>query len=724
MLEVEALIAAHEAGLTSVRSGPRHAVADAANPAQEADASSATARSSGTASTSSSGTGNDVEASSRRRGGARTAPGRTRGRGGGGSGASPPATALAARAGDGASKQAKVKPTSPGAPFGASPVASTAAAGAAATDTSSAAVPVVLSAEGGAALADLQGRTPSLAAVDSAQLSVRLLALAELLKLGTDTAALSLCEAVPGLLLQEPAALDRSWRRLRHAVAGTDDQVRRAICAAPLLLLLPSSRVSQVSGVLARALGVPQQRARALIRDVPALFVMPPATLSEKLTGLEHLLCCCSSSGGSSGGSSDSSGGSSGSSAARSSTTRGATPSRAAGTSAAAKAAPAAPKQARASAPNSPGSAATKGAAPVARTASQHVLEAALLRAPRLLTFRTATLQSHAAELAPLLGGPGRAAAVLRADPALLERSPASVAAKMALLRELLGCAHQPAAVAVLVGRAPGLLHRSPSALGRACRSLSIWSLSPRTKLRMALARPALLQLGWRELHGRCRWLRRLMLSNGYYHAALRRLPPSLLAALLAALPGCWARLQYLGDSNQEGALPLMEAAECDQAAFEARFPEFGKWYAFKVKQMGTNNPWRGTRRVRGIGSTPAAAPPGIKPRRSYARRNGQQQSQQAGADQQPTVQVVLTEAGVVRSGGATVTRPRHVVQQLLSPTAAAEGGAAEAEAEPLGASTADAGAAVAVEQAVAVEHVVAVAEGAAADSPRRRGRR
>lgn len=579
MLEVEALIVAHEAGLASAQSAavPQHAVAGVASPAQEADcADSATARSSGTASTSScnSSSGSSqstAELSGRRRGAARSTPSRTRGRGGGGSGAAPAALPSGARTGAAASKPANTKP----APVAAPPAS-------AAADSAAAAAPVALSVEGAAALADLQGRTPSLAAVDSAQLGQRLAALATLLKLGTDVAAMPLCEAVPGLLLQEPAALDRSWRRLRHAVAGTDDQVRRAICAAPLLLLLPSSRVSQVSGVLATALGVPQQRARSLIRDVPALFAMPPATLSEKLTGLEHLLCCCSSTGGNSGCSIARTASSNGTGSSTS--TSSAAPGSAVGTSATAKAASAAPKRPGAASASPAGAA--KAAAPTPRTASQHVLEQAVLRAPRLLTFRTATLQSHAAQLALMLGGPGRVSVLLRSDPALLERSPASLAAKMALLRELLGCAHQPAAVAVLVGRAPGLLHRSASALARGCRSLSIWSLSPRTKLRMALARPGLLQLGWRELHGRCRWLRRLILSNGYYHAALRRLPPSLLAALVAALPGCWARLQYLADSNQEGALPLMEAVECEQAAFEARHPEFAKWYSWKVKQM------------------------------------------------------------------------------------------------------------------------------------------
>lgn len=113
----------------------------------------------------------------------------------------------------------------------------------------------------------------------------------------------------------------------------------------------------------------------------------------------------------------------------------------------------------------------------------------------------------------------------------------------------------------------------------------------------------------------------------------------------------------------------------------------------------------------------------GVKPRRSYARRNGQQQSQQAGTDQQPTVPVVLTEAGMVRSGGATVNRPRRVVQQRLNEPAEGEAAALVDVVEPAmagSAATANDGDVVAVDQPAAA----APREGAAPDSPRRRSRR
>ncbi|PNH05714.1 hypothetical protein TSOC_008016 [Tetrabaena socialis] len=212
-------------------------------------------------------------------------------------------------------------------------------------------------------------------------------------------------------------------------------------------------------------------------------------------------------------------------------------------------------------------------------------LAAAVRRCPRLLTFRTSTLAQHHAQLAALLG-PARLVAVLRTEPGLLALRPASVASKLRLLQQLFGAVAHPQAVATLVAREPGILRRSLQALSRGCRSLSIWNLPPRAKLLMCISRPCLLTLPWGEVYGRCRWLRRLMLGNGYYHAALRRLPPSVLGAVVAALPHGWCRLQYLAESSQEAVLGLAEVVECRQEAFEGRFPEFRSWLAFKCKQM------------------------------------------------------------------------------------------------------------------------------------------
>ncbi|GFR40811.1 hypothetical protein Agub_g1430 [Astrephomene gubernaculifera] len=419
----------------------------------------------------------------------------------------------------------------------------------------------------------------------------------------------------------------------RLAAEGPDAVLRRICLDAPLLLLLPISRVQECLAVLSSATALPPRRAVAFLRQQPHLATLAPATLAAKLDVLKYILTCYGGIGNSS-----------------------------------AAAAPPA---------GAPAATGVVGITAAAASAAAATLASAILRAPVLLTFSTAVLQRHHEQLLPLLG-PQRLAAVLHAEPGVLALQPARLATKLRLLQELLGCAQHPAAVALLVARQPGLLRRSLHALSRGCRALSIWAIPQRAKLRMLLSRPGLLLLPWQEVHGRCRWLRRLMLANQYYHGALRRVPPSVLAALVAALPGAWARLQYLVESQQEGAVPLQEVMEGGQAAFDERFPAFRRWLGYKVNQMGADNPWRGTHRIRGIG-TPAAAAGGQGGRvnkRNLVRMRQQQQQQKReqaalrlpGALDQPsdgpTVPVVLTEACEVRSGGSTVNRPRRVVQQ------------------------------------------------------------
>ncbi|GIL86960.1 hypothetical protein Vretimale_15514 [Volvox reticuliferus] len=303
------------------------------------------------------------------------------------------------------------------------------------------------------------------------------------------------------------------------------------------------------------------------------------------------------------------------------------------------------------------------------------VLRAALRAAPRLLTFSTAALVRHHTELSALLG-PDRLAAALRREPGLLLQRPATVAAKLSLLQQLMDCAEHPGAVASLVVRQPGVLRRSLAALSRGCRALSIWKLRRRDKLRMCLSRPGLLTLPPTEVHGRCRWLRRLMLSNAYYHAALRRLPPSLVAVVVATLPQAWARLQYLAESSQECRMHVMDAVECRQEDFAARFPEFTRWLQFKIKLMGADNPWRGALRIRGFNTTrdkPAHGSPNqinLRQRhqqRQRSSRPSQQRQLQQQSAAEPLVPVVLAEACEVRSGGSTVARPRRVLRQPLA---------------------------------------------------------
>ncbi|EFJ41742.1 hypothetical protein VOLCADRAFT_107585 [Volvox carteri f. nagariensis] len=457
----------------------------------------------------------------------------------------------------------------------------------------------------------LREQTPALAGLDMSVLQQRLSTLCGLLQLD-DTACLMLCRIVTGLLLVPPSALRDTWDRL-CIVLGGEEPTRAACTVAPLLLVLPSHRVPTCIASLTAATAMPRAQAAALVVEWPQLATHAPASLAAKLEGLRELLQGPSSGSGTVG---TSSGGS---------------------------------------------------------AASAPVLRAALRMAPRLLTFSTAALARHHAELKVLLG-PERLSAALRREPGLLLQRPSTVAAKMALLQQLMDCAQHPAAVAAIVVRQPGVLRRSLAALSRCCRALSVWRLCRRDKLRMCLSRPRLLTLPPEEVHGRCRWLRRLMLSNAYYHSALRRLPPSLVGALVAALPLAWARLLYLAESSQECRMHLMDAVECRQEDFAARFPEFSRWLQFKIKLMGADNPWRGTHRIRGFTTARDKLTHGVpqvklRQRQQQQRRFPRLSQRQQYREQQQlagnSVSVVLAEAGEVRSGGSTVARPRRVLRQL-----------------------------------------------------------
>ncbi|GLC38623.1 hypothetical protein PLESTB_000453500 [Pleodorina starrii] len=449
----------------------------------------------------------------------------------------------------------------------------------------------------------LRDQNPDLRALDLELLRQRLGVLCGILQLD-QTAALQLCRVVPGLLLTESSSLQRSWRRLAVSLGG-EEPARGAAAAAPLLLVLPSDRVPLCVASLAAATALSRSAAAALVAEWPQLATHAPPSFAAKLQGLRRLL-----------------------------------------------------------------------AAEPAEPAPPAALRAALRAAPRLLTFSTSALQRHHDELSALLGSQERLRAALAREPGLLAQRPATVAAKLALLRQLMDCDAAPGAVAALVVRAPGLLRRSLAALAAGCRALSIWQFRRRDKLRMVLSRPGLLALPAVEVHGRCRWLRRLMLSNAYYHAALRRLPPSLVGAVVAALPQAWARLQYLAESSQECRMGVLDVVECRQDEFAARFPEFDRWLQFKIKLMGAENPWRGTLRIRGFNSVAARdrAAPGSpnqvnllqrQQRQRVARRPYQRQQQQQHTG--PSMSVVLAEAGEVRSGGSTVSRPRRVLRQPLT---------------------------------------------------------
>lgn len=207
-----------------------------------------------------------------------------------------------------------------------------------------------------------------------------------------------------------------------------------------------------------------------------------------------------------------------------------------------------------------------------------------LSRAPQLLEFQTSTLQQHHAGLLRFMS-PQQLARALAEEPALLARAPAALEAKLRLLQQLLLPA-DPHRVCDLVASQPSILLKSLPAVASSLRSISIWKMAPAEKLALVTSHPVLLAMSGDEVHGRCRWLRRLLLSNGYYHRVLRKLPPRLLGLLIHTLPRAWPRLLYLAESSQEAQMPLMRLLACSGEAFGRRFPQYATWHAWKVKQM------------------------------------------------------------------------------------------------------------------------------------------
>lgn len=68
------------------------------------------------------------------------------------------------------------------------------------------------------------------------------------------------------------------------------------------------------------------------------------------------------------------------------------------------------------------------------------------------------------------------------------------------------------------------------------------------------------------------------MLRDALFHSTFRRLPPALLGVVVLHLPVAWRRLEYLVQAGRESAVPLMDAVQLSEAAFDAAFPEYAKW--------------------------------------------------------------------------------------------------------------------------------------------------
>lgn len=165
-------------------------------------------------------------------------------------------------------------------------------------------------------------------------------------------------------------------------------------------------------------------------------------------------------------------------------------------------------------------------------------------------------------------------------EASLLTRSPDTVLRNLASLKKTLSCSQELALE--LVWRRPCLLTKSPKALSGSFRALSIWKFSTQEKRELLTAHPLLLRLSGQEVHGRCRWLRQFMMSNGYYHSALREMPMSLLGIVILHLPAAWSRLQYLAESSQETGMEIMRVVQDSDAAFVKVYPEYKKWLAWK----------------------------------------------------------------------------------------------------------------------------------------------
>ncbi len=203
----------------------------------------------------------------------------------------------------------------------------------------------------------------------------------------------------------------------------------------------------------------------------------------------------------------------------------------------------------------------------------------AVLHMPGVLEYSAASLESRVSGLKKLLGGAKALRTLLAEEPSLLTRSPSDVSAKLEALGTMLGL-EQPQ-VLRLVLRRPSLLTTSTHAVRGSWSALSVWRFSPGFKAELIAEHPLLLRLSAREVHGRCRWLRGLMLRSAHMHATLRRVPPTLLGAILLHLPAAWERLEYIAEAGHEGSMPLMDAVQASSARFRAQFPEFDKWRSF-----------------------------------------------------------------------------------------------------------------------------------------------
>lgn len=217
-------------------------------------------------------------------------------------------------------------------------------------------------------------------------------------------------------------------------------------------------------------------------------------------------------------------------------------------------------------------------------------------RCPTVLQYSTQRMEEQLFCLFQDIS-PANVKTMVMRDPEILNKSAAVLLRNASMLQQLLQCYR--ADMVDLVIRRPSILTCSTKSVASSYRALSIWKFTPEQKLQLFKAHPLLLRLSAREVHGRCRFLRLLMLSSGYYHSVLRKIPLKLLGIVLLHLPYCWPRLLYLAEAEKRCALGVMHAVQCTDAAFMHEFADFSEWKSAKIASVGCEIPWRVEKGIR-----------------------------------------------------------------------------------------------------------------------------
>ncbi|KAI8470921.1 MAG: hypothetical protein J3K34DRAFT_520967 [Monoraphidium minutum] len=482
---------------------------------------------------------------------------------------------------------------------------------------------------------------PSLARLSPGAIQARIERLGDVFP-GSQAALVSMVLKRPALVEADPRALRQRVQALASALRQPPGRVAAAALRQPSLLGLAGPAAAARLAGAAAALRLPAVRAGAAAVKQPLLLALDPPGLAARLAALGAALGMDDPSD-----------------VASMVATRplllGASP-----------------------ATLSAKLAALRSALGATRAAARRVARGA----PQVLELAAPTAAARAARLRYLLGGQRGLLIALRREPGLLTCGLAPLPGRIEALRRMLGAAAAPAAAGRLAALRPSLLRRPPARLLRTHRALSVWRFEAGFKAALLQAHPSLLRLSPAEAHGRCRWLRALMMRSGHLHATLRRLPPRVLGALLLHLPRLWRRLQYLADSRQEGKLPLSRALRAPDAAFAEAFPDFARWRGWDDKQAARKmTPWRlqllsDQRRQRQRAAARAA-----QQLQRQERRGQQQQEGGAAAARQQERRAKQQQ----QDGGAAAARPAGAPPgcAVAATAAAAAGGEARAAAGP-----------------------------------------